>query len=381
MIRVGFNARQLYDPNLRGLNRYAVNLLAELPAQGVELVLYSDTPIHPVHLARLPSGSYEIRQSPPMPYVLWEQRWLPRQCARDRVDLMHSPWNFSLPWASACPRVLTLHDAIEWAFPAPAGCGGRRALVPEKVRKRFHLWVAHSRAHRVITVSEHSKGDIIRLLGVPAERIDVTHEAADPRFGRPATADDRVRARCLAGTEAPYLFYVGGWEERKNIPFLVRALAEGPVEIALVLAGGRDEQRAALLELAGSLGVADRLRLLGWVADEDLPGLYAEALAFVYPSRYEGFGLQLCEAMAMGCPTLAARATSLPEILGEGGETFALGDPAELVALIRRLLDDPAFRADLARRALARAASFSWRRTAEQTVAAYRRALWMETED
>jgi glycosyltransferase involved in cell wall biosynthesis len=126
------------------------------------------------------------------------------------------------------------------------------------------------------------------------------------------------------------------------------------------------------MSLATALGVGDRLRLLGWVDDADLPALYAGALAFVHPSEYEGFGLQLCEAMAVGCPVLAARATCLPEVLGSGGETFGLDSADELAELLRRVASEPEFRERLARRARVRAADFSWRRTAEETLAVYR---------
>ena len=120
------------------------------------------------------------------------------------------------------------------------------------------------------------------------------------------------------------------------------------------------------------MGVGDRVRLVGWVGDDDLPALYAGALCFVYPSEYEGFGLQLCEAMAVGCPVLAAAATSLPEVLGMGGETFDLDSPEMLAGLLQRVISEPDFRADLSRRARLRSADFSWRRTADATAAVYR---------
>src|SRR6478672_4907777 len=110
-MKVAFNARLLAAPTLRGWNRYTINLLERLPALGVELFLYSDQPIHESHLARLPAGSFQVRVQA-MRYALWEQVWLPRQCRRDGVDLLHCPLNFGLPWSSPCPRVLTLHDAI-----------------------------------------------------------------------------------------------------------------------------------------------------------------------------------------------------------------------------------------------------------------------------
>jgi glycosyltransferase involved in cell wall biosynthesis len=371
---VGFNARLLHDPSLRGWNRYASNLLAELAGLGVELVLYADRPLHADHLARLPAGGYRVAVAPAFRHVAREQRWQPRRCAADRGDLLLSPFHFGLPWASPCPRVLTLHDAIgpDRGGDGPPGASLRARLRPGELAVRASCWIARTCAERIITVSRHARGELVGRLGIAPGRIAVTPEAADPRFHAPVAEADRHRARRRHGLDGPYLFYVGGWERRKNLPFLVRAFAAAALPgVRLVLAGGRDRQRAELGALAEALGLADRVRLLGWVEEAGLPALYAEALGFVCPSRHEGFGLPLCEAMAVGCPTLAARATSLPEVLGDGGETFGLDDPAELVAALRRLALDPAHRTALAARARARSAHFSWRRTAEQTLAVY----------
>jgi glycosyltransferase involved in cell wall biosynthesis len=371
-LKVGVNARLLGDPGLRGWNRYTVNLLAELPAQGVELFLYSDRPIHPSHLARLPDGSYTVRMQEGLRLPIWEQRWLPRQCRIDGVDLLHSTFNLGLPWSCPCPRVLTLHDAIDFIYYAPKLSWRQRLSRAQMITSLYH-WIARTRAERIITVSEHARNDIVNFLGVPARKVTVIPEAADPQFLRPLTGADIARVRARHALPDRYIFYVGGWEGRKNVPFLLRGLAKAAVPgLALVLAGGRAEQRAELIREADEQGVSDRLKLLEWVDDEDLPALYAGALCFAYPSMYEGFGLQLCEAMAVGCPTLAARATCLPEVLGNGGATFALDDPAELASLLRRVANDQAFRADLSSRALARSADFSWRHAAEQTACVYR---------
>jgi glycosyltransferase involved in cell wall biosynthesis len=174
--------------------------------------------------------------------------------------------------------------------------------------------------------------------------------------------------------DRPYFFYLGGWEQRKNLPFLLRAFVAANLgNVELVLAGGRAEEVDALLRLAGTLGIADRVRLLGWVAETDLPALYAEALAFVYPSAYEGFGLQVCEAMAVGCPVLVSDRTSLPEIIGAGGVTFPLEDPEALSDWLRRLVDDAQLRRSLSVRGRARAQHFSWTTTARETAAVYMR--------
>ncbi|CAN5846999.1 glycosyltransferase family 1 protein [soil metagenome] len=376
-LRVGINARLLYEPKVRGWNRYTMNLLAELPAFGVRPVLYAEAarPVHPVYLDRMPTDSYEVVLSPAMRYPVWLHRWLPRRCKLDRLDLLHSPFNFGLPWSSPCPRVLSLHDAIDIVYYGKRG-GWRDRLRPSAASSRLDHWISRTRADRIIAVSEHARGDLVRALGLPAGKVEVIPEAADPVFHQPLTEADRERARRRHDLPGRYVFYVGGWEGRKNIPFLVRAFAgAGVANLRLVLAGGADSQRADLLGLANELGIADRLTLLGWIEDEDLPALYAEALCLAYPSEYEGFGLQLCEAMAVGCPCLAADATSLPEVLGAGGETFPLDSPGTLSVLIRKVAQDEPYRAELSRRARERGQRFSWPIAAEQTADLYRRLL------
>ena len=244
------------------------------------------------------------------------------------------------------------------------------------MRNRLSHWVARTQAERVITVSNHSCLDLVTSLHIPRERISIIPEAADPNFHSPVSAAQRSDIRRQYGLSRSYVFYVGGWEQRKNIPFLLRACAEAALSgVDLVLAGGRDEQKAELTRLATELGMADRVRLIGWVPDSDLPALYSGALCFVYPSLYEGFGLQLCEAMAVGCPTLAARATCLPEVLGVGGDTFDPAEPCELAGLLRRVTGDPEYRRELSRRAVARSRDFCWQSTAEQTLEVYRRTV------
>jgi glycosyltransferase involved in cell wall biosynthesis len=149
--------------------------------------------------------------------------------------------------------------------------------------------------------------------------------------------------------------------------------ASGLTDTDLVLAGGRPDERDALRNLATELGCVERVRFLGFLPDEELPELYSGALAFVYPSEYEGFGLQVCEAMAVGCPVLVARATSLPEIAGPGGETFDLGSTDELVQLLRRVAFDERHRTELVERARNRSSVFSWVKAAAETASVYRR--------
>jgi glycosyltransferase involved in cell wall biosynthesis len=371
-MKIGFNARLLSAPSLRGWNRYTVNLLAELTALEVQVILYADQPIHLSHLERLSAGSYQVRVAPPMRYLQWEQVWLPQQCAVDQVDILHCPFNFGLPWFSPCPRVLTLHDAIDQVYYGPQLSWGER-LSAGHLLNQAYSWIARTCAERIITVSHHSKQDLIQSLQIPKEKISVIYEAADERFHRLISEDHIQAVRSRHQLNKPYIFYIGGWEKRKNIPFLIEAFAEANVPgVELVLAGGQPTQKTALQELARSLGVGDRLHCLDWVDDADLPTLYAGAHCFVYPSEYEGFGLQICEAMAVGCPIVAANATCLPEVLGSGGVTFGLSDTQELAKLLHPLSTDLDYRTELKNKAKRRSNEFSWHMTARETMKIYR---------
>jgi glycosyltransferase involved in cell wall biosynthesis len=374
-MKIAFNARLLSSPTLRGWNRYTINLLAELPRLGIELYLYSDKPIDPTHLNRLPQNSYKIRVSSSMRYFIWEQFWLPKQCKKDQVELLHCPINFGLPWSSSCPRLLTLHDAIDYLY-YNQKAALEQQFNPVYWQSHSYHWIARIQADHIITVSQYSKADLVKYLHIPEHKITVTYEAADPHFHKPVSNAKRKQIRNQYQLCSPYIFYVGGWEKRKNIPFLIRAFAQANLgEVDLVLAGGSREQQAALEELATSLNISENLKLLGWVEDIDLPALYAEALCFVYPSEYEGFGLQLCEAMAVSCPVLAARTTCLPEILGDGGKTFELNQLGELEKLLVQVVKDENFRQELSVHAQKQSKLYSWRQTAIATKNLYSKTI------
>lgn len=352
-----------------------MNLLSELSKIGVQMVLYSDSALHVDHVDRLERDSYRVVVAPPMRYIAWEQHWLPRQCAIDRVNLLHSPFNFGLPCFSSCPRVLTLHDAIDYNYNLIRLSALKRYRL-SNLKSRAHLWIARTRADSIITVSEHAKKDLIDLLGIPEKKITVVFEAADPRFHVSVEDSDRERVRYKFELPRFFVLYVGGWEDRKNVSLLLRAFAAAAIDnMSLVMAGGRTEQITEFSRLAEDLNVVQKVRFLGFVDDVDLPALYSSAFCFVYPSQYEGFGLQLCEAMAVGCPVLAARATSLTEVLGGGGEHFDPFDPTELAILLRRVVCEATFRDDLVLRARTRSLAFSWKRAAEQTLSVYRSTL------
>jgi len=214
-MKVGINARILNTPSTRGWSRYAVNLLKELSGMGVELVLYSDRPLHPFHIDQLDNRFCRVIVSPPIRYLLWEQLWLPRRLCIDHIDVFHSPFNFGLPLKATCPLVLTLHDAIDQVFYAP------QVPLLQKIRPRsltswLHLWTARTAASRIITVSEHARQDLIEHLHLPADKISVIYEAADPRFVPDLNHDECERVRAKYGLPELHLLsrWLGGPQKR-----------------------------------------------------------------------------------------------------------------------------------------------------------------------
>jgi len=248
-----------------------------------------------------------------------------------------------------------------------------------------HLVAAAARrASLIITDSLASKNDIVRHLRVPAARVRVIYLAADPSC-RPVTDRKALAAvRRKYGLPDTYLLYLGGFDQRKNLDALLRAYHRasrvmGSKAPPLVVAGRLPTIDTALFpdpkRIAEELGIGQKIIFTGWVAEEDKPALYSGALFFAFPSLYEGFGLMPLEAMSCGTPALASRTSSLPEVVGDGGLLVDPEDVDEISQAIIVLLRDSELREQLSKDALAQAAKFDWKRTAEQTLVVYALAM------
>ncbi|MFT4171274.1 MAG: glycosyltransferase family 1 protein [Rhodocyclaceae bacterium] len=369
-------------PPLTGIGRYAWELVRQLPlVGGLDDIRYlygfqvMDAP------PALPTGS---GSAPPrkLRRLLLRSPWVTatyqrlaalrqaRALNRHRGALYHGP-NFYLP-ACDLPRVATFHDLSVYK---KAECHP-----PERVRfMQTELPVALERASFLITDSEFTRREIIDYFSWPADRIRAVPLAASPDFHpRPAAATTAV----LAGyglVHGQYCLYAGSIEPRKNIEVLLSAYEHLPEDVRqrwpLILAGyegWKSESIHARLRTAQAAGWA---RYLGFVADADLPVLYAGARLFAFPSLYEGFGLPVLEAMASGVPVVCSDATSLPEVAGGAAAMCAPLDVDGLRAALGRGLEDDAWREQAMLAGVTRAAQFSWARTAAETAAVYRLVL------
>ncbi len=317
-----------------GDETYVSNLLRELGRQAGELRLVAFTR-HPelvpdgVEAVHLPARSQELRMT-------WSS---PRLLRRLRPALAH--FQHALPLACPCPAVVTIHDLSFERDPSVMGLADRltfKAAVPRAAR----------RAVRVLAVSERTKRDLIELYGLPEEKIVVTPNGVDPVF-TPGEGD------------GGYVLYVGAIQARKDP--LAAADAASAVGLPLVVVGPEKEPAlAAQLRERG----AD---LRGYVSRDELARLYRGAAALVFPSRYEGFGLPVLEAMACGTPVVATPEPALREVAGDAA---LYAEPADLGGALRRALAE---RERLAAAGLERARRFSWAETARRTLDVYREAI------
>lgn len=287
-------------------------------------------------------------------------------------DLLHIP-NFSAPFRAGVPFVATIHDVIPLVLPAYRTSPAMKAhlnLVTRNVRS----------ARLVLTPSQAAAADIERVLGIPSSRVRVTPLGA-PSVTRHPSAGDIAEVHQRLGIDGPYIFNVGGLDVRKNLPALIEALAlVAPhiPDLRLVIAGTPHSENPAvfppLQPVIDRHGLGKRVILTGRISDDDRSALYSGAAIYCTPSRYEGFGLTALEAMAHGVPVISSNATSLPEVVGDAG-LLVDPDPANVAVAITRLVTDHALADRLRAAGLARAAGFTWERTALLTIAAYREAL------
>ena len=303
-------------------------------------------------------------------YAAWHYTGRPRlETLVGAADVVHAT-NYFLPPTRRARRVLTIHDLAFAAVPevCPVDKVGPFAGDLGRFARE---------ADAVIAVSEATKRDVVRFFDVSPEKIAVVHHGKGEHF-RPVERDEAADwLRSEYKIEGPFFLFVGTIEPRKNVAALVQAFANVAKEMphALVLIGGGGRGAGEVLALAEQLGVGDRVVRPGYVDAGELPWFYSGAEAFVFPSHYEGFGMPVLEAMACGCPVICADNSSLPEVAGGAAELVNATDVDGLAAAMVKVASDQTHRDGLVTRGLARAATFSWERCADETLAVYRAAM------
>jgi glycosyltransferase involved in cell wall biosynthesis len=380
-VRVAVNAWFLYQPGT-GSGQYLQQLLRALPDLAADLRVLLvmpegegqggggyQVPGLRVETWRVPATGRRLGK------VLFEQIAFPRACERWGADVAHVPY-WGSPLRSSVPVVVTVHDLIPLLLDEYRG--------GPLVRLYARLVSASARRARVVlTDSLSSKRDIERHLGISEDRVRCVYLAVGEGFTpEPGLEDGAIRRLYgLPGDSSSYILYLAGHDTRKNVATLVEAfavVAQADADATLVIGGSLPERDKPPFydprPLVESLGLAEDVVFTGWVDEAHKPVLLRGASCAVFPSRYEGFGLPVLEALACGTPVIASQTSSLPELVGDAGFALDPDDVQGFAGAMLSCLADEGLVEELRRRGPRQATRFSWAEAAERTLAAYEAA-------
>lgn len=371
-MRIGIDARAW---QWEGIGRYIRSVVPALAAQrrGHQYFVCTGAAEYEAvaqELAEIPGDVVQVVKVEGSYYSWREQLILPRQLARLRADLWHFT-HFNVPVWFRAPYVVTIHDAIRFVFP-----GEHQQSLHQQVAYEYVFQRAVQRARAIIVVSR-ATGDDLTALPIRVRPMTAIYEGVAERFWEPVLPAARQAVREWLGVTDPYLLFVGVWMNHKNIRRLLEAfqvVRRQRARLTLVLAGRPKQGSERVDQMVRQLGLATAVRMPGFVPEPLLPALYAEAAAFVFPSLYEGFGLPVLEAQAVGVPVVASNVTSLPELLGEAVTYVNPESVLDIARGIERALTNPEseFLIHLGQQ---QARHFSWTETARRHVEVYEQAV------
>jgi len=369
-MRIGIDARWIF-PEISGVGRVTEKLihnLGELGGDNTYILLFSDPGLMNQYGSRW--SKYPNLKPVLLPWGIFSpgnQLKMPSFIRREGIDLFHST-NYMLPlFLRKIAVISTIHDLIPIKFPH---------FTPRAKKTRFNrlfrrlLIQCARRSDRVITVSHHTRDDLMRILGLPPEKIAVVYNGIDSKYhpqnrnGHPGSLPSD-----------PFILYVGRFDPYKNVVGLIRSFnrfcRDRKDNPRLVLAGHLDPRYPEAIQIVEELGLQARVSFLDGATEEELIQLYSAARILILPSLYEGFGLPPLEAMACGTPVIASDRGSLPEVVGDAGLIIDPEGEDSIAGAIERLWESDTLRSELREKGLRRAKDFSWEKTARETLKVY----------
>ncbi|HJS23153.1 MAG TPA: glycosyltransferase family 1 protein [Pyrinomonadaceae bacterium] len=368
-MRIAIDAHSV-GAKLGGNESYAINLieaLAQIDSTNDYTLYVTTNEARDRFHNRWPN--FKVRSTLPHTPLIRIPLTLSAELRKHPVDVLHV--QFTAPPFCPCPVVVSIHDLSFEHLPQTFN---RRS------RTQLRLTVRHSarRAAKILSLSEHTRRDIIETYGINEDHVEAIPLAAPDHFAPVVDSDELQRVRHNYGIEGDYILSVGSIQPRKNLARLIKAFASlrGDVSVdklpQLVLAGKCAWLYDETLRALDESGAKEAVVLTGYVPESDLPALYSGALCFVYPSYFEGFGLPPLEAMKCGAPVIVGNKTSLPEVVGEAALMVDPFDVEAIGAAIKRLIMNSELRAELSIKGQERASVFNWLETARRTLAVYK---------
>jgi hypothetical protein len=351
-MKIGIDAREFVAGQMTGIGRYLWHFLqhATTSKDPHEYVLFCNQKTHIPHdLPKLKKViiTENIRQ-------VWDQVLLPLNIAREKIDVFLTPY-FKAPLFLPSKMVLIINDLIPLFFPEEHSPLGRLYF-------RFMSATAARRATRIMTISGHSRGDIVKFLRLPADKIMVIHLGVEERFRSSDIRKEEIRRKYSLPQE--FILYVGNLSPHKNVRSLIKSYASLPFSLRenykLVMGASRSGKYFSDIdEVIREMELTQDVLFTGFIEPEDLPSVYYMSSVFAFPSFYEGFGLPPLEAMACGCPVVSSNASCMPEILGDAALFFNPYHVEEISQAIRHMLEDENLRNRFRQKGLERAKLFT----------------------
>jgi len=365
-MRVGVDARILAHPK-SGISTYLINLLKSfLDEKTVEIILFSDKPIHPTYLDI--TDRYESVIFGQKKRKYWAQFLLPFKLKKYDIDIYHAVWNNGVPIFSSCPAIVNIFDLVPWRV------SGYFKKYKKCIKYKLQEYIAAHRACRIITCSQHSKTDIVELLHIVPEKVKVIYLGLEHEFRDEVNQCRKEDIFEKYGINKDYIITIGGFDQpRRNARTLVKIfdlVIKKELDIQLVIVGKPPDENAIENEIIQRL--KDRIIFTEHISQQELDIIISNAHMMVLPSLYEGFGLPVLEAMAYNVPVITTNISSIPEVAGDAAIMLDVDDMEGFVNSIVKLYSDKELRSDLIKKGKMRAGKFNCENAKKQTLQVYK---------
>ena len=369
-MKIGIDARMYGPESTTGIGTYIKNLTDNLFLidQKNEYILFMG---EPAYSEFQPPNQRVKKVKVGCPWYSWsEQIQMPKILLKHRLDLVHFP-HFNIPIFYPKKFVLTIHDITPKFFPGPKV---KKSLI-RQMGYRAVFYLGLKRAKKIITISNHTKKNLIKFFQVKADKIETTYLGVDQNFKVIADQEKLESIKNKYNITKPFIFYIGVWRDHKNLPGLIEAFnilkSKYHLDYQLVLAGKPDSRYPEIEQAINNSQFKSDIILPGFVPEAELPLLYNTARLFALPSFCEGFGLVALESLACGTPVVGSNSTSLPEVLEDAAVYFDPKNPESIAKTINQLLTNSGWYKDLQNQGRNQIKKYSWQDCAKKTLAVY----------